>query len=278
MLPHLAEGSPEQQAIDAGEIDAVIDHSSGNVILLPLAKRALRKVADRALASGRQASSDATIANRLLAALPRLEYQRLFSDFEPLTLRLGAVLHEPRVPIRHVYFPIDCAISMQATAENGQALEVELIGREGMAGIALALGVDSSCVRAVVRIPGTAMRMTAAAFNEALRHCLPLQRELYRYAHAKLASARQAVACKCFHTTAARLACRLLTTSDCVRSEVFVLTQADLAKALGVRRATVNEAAGPLQQRELISYRRGSIRILDRKGLEAAACRCYASI
>ena len=120
--------------------------------------------------------------------------------------------------------------------------------------------------------------MEAARFHKAFKHCVPLQNELYRYACAKLTLARQTVACNCFHAVEARLARWLLMTSDRVLSEEFFLTQAYLGEMLGVRRATVNEAAGSLQQRKLIRYSRGNIRILDRPGLEAASCRCYTRI
>jgi CRP-like cAMP-binding protein len=119
------------------------------------------------------------------------------------------------------------------------------------------------------------MRMKATRFHEIFRQSLPLQRELYRYAHAKLAAARQTVACNGFHGVAARIARWLLMTSDCALSEEFFLTQAQLAEMLGVRRGTVNEAAGLLQQHNLITFSRGRIRILDREGLEAASCQCY---
>jgi CRP-like cAMP-binding protein len=143
---------------------------------------------------------------------------------------------------------------------------------------ALALGMEVSSARALVQSTGTALRAEAAHFLRALRQCLPLQRALDRYTHVKLALARQTVACNSFHGREARLARWLLMTGDRVRSEGFFLTQAFLADMLGVRRVTVTEAAGRLQQRNLIRYRRGNIRILDRTGLEAVSCRCYARL
>lgn len=274
VLLRLPKGGPEQQAVEAGEIDAIIDYPGGNVILLPAARRALREAAKRTSAANREAS----VANSLLAALPHADYQHLVASLEPLTLRFGEVLQEPGVPIRYVYFPVDCAISLLATVEGARALEVGLVGREGMIGISFALGIDVSSVRALVQVTGTAVRMKAARFREALRQCPSLQRELYHYADAKLALARQIVACNCFHSVEARLARWLLTISDRVLSAEFFLTQVFLAQMLGVRRGTVNAAAGPLRQRKLIGYSRGKIRILDRKGLEAAACPCYARI
>ena len=263
-LLQLAEGGPERQAIDAGEIDAVIDYAGSNVILLPAARRALR-----------QADNEASIANRLLAALPHAEYLRLLAGLEPLTLRSGEVIHEAAVPIRHIYFPIDCVVCLLASGDDRHALEVGLVGREGMVGISLALGVDVSSVRALVQESGTAMRMKAAQFEQVFRQCPQLQRALYRYADAKLAAARLMVACNRFHGIEARLARWLLMASDRVVSKELSLTQAFLADMLGVRRATITEAIGPLQNRNLIRYARGRIRILDRKGLEAAACGCY---
>jgi CRP-like cAMP-binding protein len=236
------------------------------VLLLPAARHALD-------AGNREAS----IANSLLAALPRAEYRELLASFEPLTLRFGEVLHEQEAPVPHVYFPVDCVISLIAAVENDQALEVGLVGREGMIGVSLALGAGASCVRAVVQASGTALRMKAAHFHAAFRQCLPLQRELYRYAHVELARARQAVACNCFHASEARFARWLVTMGDRARSEEFLLTQGMAAYLLGVRRTTINAAAGPLQERGLISFTRGRIRILDRRRLEAAACACYAS-
>lgn len=278
MLPQLTEGGPEQQAIEAGEIDAIIDYASRNVILLPAARRALRLAANRSSAATQEAADKAPIANHLLAALPHAEYLRVLVGLEPLTLKFGEVLHEPGVPIRYVYFPIDCAISLLTTAGDERALEVGLVGHEGMVGVSFALGTEVSSVRTLVQAPGTALRMKAVRFLEAFRHCPTLQHAVYRYADAKLAFTRQIVACNFFHAIEARLARWLLVMSDRVLSEEFFLTQAFLAIMLGVRRATVNEAAGTLQRRNLIRYSRGKIMILDRKGLEATSCRCYTRI
>jgi CRP-like cAMP-binding protein len=272
LLLGLAKGGAESKAVDAGQIDAVIDYAGNNVILLPAARRALREE-ERQQSSA--PSEEASIANELLAALPRAEYQRLFAGFEPLTLRSGAVLHEQRAPVPYVYFPVDCVISLFATAEGEQGLEVGLVAHEGMVGISLVLGARASSVRAVVLASGTALRMKATRFLSAFQQCPPLQRELHRYAHATLALARQAVVCNAFHASETRFARWLLTMGDRARSEEFFLTQALAAELLGLRRATINEAAGPLQARGLISFSRGRITILDRKKLVAAACPCY---
>lgn len=249
-----------------------------NVILLPAAGSAVDKPAHPALGAIRNPAGEASVANRLLAALPHAEYRSVLPGLEPLTLKFGEVLHAPGVAIQHVYFPVDCVIALLASAGKDQALEVGMVGFDGMIGISLALGAKLSSVCAVVQVTGTAMRMNATCFHKAIRQCPALRRGLYRHADAKLALARQTVACNCFHAVEARLARWLLMTSDRVRSEEFFLTQALLADMLGVRRTTINVSAGPLQRRKLISYRRGRIRILDRKGLEAASCRCYARI
>lgn len=225
-----------------------------------------------------KAATQDRIANNLLAALPRKDYLALLDGLEPVTLTYGTVLYEPDEPISHVFFPVDCLVSLLTTVEGRQAMEVGLVGREGMVGISLALGMDISSVRALVQGTGTAMRMKAARFHKGFEHCVPLQRELYRYTYAKLAMARQTVACNRFHPIEARLARWLLMTADRVLSEEFVLTQAFLGDMLGVLRAAVNRAAGPLQERKLIRYSRGKITILDRKGLEAVSCRCYTRI
>jgi len=218
------------------------------------------------------------IANKLFAALPRKDYVALLDGLEPVTLTYGSILYEPDEPISHVFFPVDCLVSLLTTVEGRQAMEVGLVGWEGMVGISLALGVDVASVRALVQGTGTAMRMKAARFHRAFEQSVPLQRELYRYTYAKLAMARQTVACNRFHPIEARLGRWLLMTGDRVLAEEFFLTQDFLADMLGVLRAAVNRAAGALQERNLISYRRGKIRILDRKGLEATSCRCYTTI
>lgn len=218
------------------------------------------------------------IANNLLAALPRKDYLALLDGLDPVTLTYGSILYEPGGPVSHVFFPVDCLVSLLTTVEGRQAMEVGLVGREGMVGISLALGMEVACVRALVQGTGTAMRMSAARFHQAFEQSAPLQRELYRYTHAKLTMARQTVACNRFHPIGARLARWLLMTSDRVLSEEFFLTQDFLADMLGVLRAAVNRAAGSLQERSLIRYSRGKITILDRKGLEAVTCRCYTRI
>jgi PAS domain S-box-containing protein len=234
-----------------------------------------RKHQERLLGLGHKVAKRGSIANSVLAALPRKDYRSLLAGLEQVTLNYGEVLYEPGEPIRHVYFPNDSVVSLLTTVEGHQALEVGLIGREGMVGISVALGVDVSSVRALVQGTGTAMRMNAARFRKELRKSQPFRGEVYRFTHAKLAQARQNAACNRFHMVKARLARWLLMTRDRVRSDQFLLTHEFLADMLGVRRVGVSLAAGALKRRKLISYTRGKITILDRKGLEAASCGCY---
>jgi CRP-like cAMP-binding protein len=271
-------GGLEQRAVDAGEVDAVIDYSNANVIMFPAARRALRLAASRACAESRNAALAAPVANSVLAALPRADYRLLLSALEPVTLRFGEVLHESGAPIRYVYFPVDSVVCFLTMTGCQRSVETGLVGYEGMVGVSLALGVDVASARAVVQTAGTAMRMPAARFCSELQECPPLQRELYRCAHVKMAQARQTAACTASHLFEQRLACWLLMTSDRSRSPEMRLTQEYLAGVLGVRRVSVTVACGALRSRNLISHDRGRIRIVNRTGLEAASCSCYRKI
>jgi CRP-like cAMP-binding protein len=214
-------------------------------------------------------------ANSLLAALPGNGYRQLLARLEPVTLTFGEVLYRPGELIEYVYFPTDALVSLLTQAEGHQALEVGLVGREGMLGIPLALGVSYSPARALVLGTGKALRMTAADFRNEFHHNEHLQREVYRYTYELMVQTTQTAACNRFHRVEARLARWLLMTRDRVGSNQFHLTQDLLANMLGVRRVGVTNAAGALRQRNLINYNRGEISILDGDGLEAAACQCY---
>ena len=215
------------------------------------------------------------MANSLLAALPRKDCQRLLARLEPVTLTFGEVLYEPGKPIQHVYFPTDALVSLLTVVDGHMALEIGLVGREGMLGIPIALGTSDSPVRALVQGTGTALRMKSAHFHGEFRRSVPLQREVHRYIHERIVQITQTAACNRFHLVEARLARWLLMTRDRMRSDHFRLTQELLGSMLGVLRVAVTKAASSLQQRKLISYRRGHISILDGQRLEATACRCY---
>jgi CRP-like cAMP-binding protein len=216
-----------------------------------------------------------TALNSLLAVLPRKEYQRLLARMEPVTQNFGDVLYRPGEVFRHVYFPLDCLVSLLTEVEGHLALEIGMVGREGMLGVPLALGVRESPVRALVQGAGTALRMNAEHFLREIRHSFPLQRAVHRYTYDLMVQITQTAACNRFHDVEARLARWLLMTRDRMRSNEFRLTQDMLSRMLGVLRVAVTTAAGALQARKLIRYSRGKIIILDGKALEAAACLCY---
>lgn len=223
----------------------------------------------------RPATDRIATANSLLAALPRRDYLRLLPLLEPVKLTFGEILHEAGDPVLQVYFPEDALVSLLASVDSRHSLEIGLVGREGMVGIALALGVAITPLRALVQAGGTAMRMGSTRFRHELLRSVPLQRELHRYAHVLMTAVTRAAACNRFHVIEARLARRLLMTRDLLQSERFRLTQEFLAHMLGVRRVGVTKAAHALKKRRLISYSRGSIVIVDSPGLESASCSCY---
>ena len=231
---------------------------------------------ERAVA-GRAPRPEST-QNSLLAAVSRTEYRRLLGMLEPVTLTFGDVLYEPGDVISHVYFPGVSLVSLLTLVDHHLALEVGLVGREGMVGIPLALGVGVSSTRALVQGAGVAMRMKSAHFLKELGHSLPLQRAILRYTHALMAQVARTAACNRFHVVEERLARWLLMTRDRVQTNDFPMTQEFLSHMLGVRRVGVTKAARALQKRGLIEYSRGHIRIIDSHGLEAAACSCYQAI
>jgi CRP-like cAMP-binding protein len=214
-------------------------------------------------------------ANLLLAALPPEELARMLPALDQVQVEVGAVLCEPGDPIRHIYFPHDCLISLMAVAEGRMTLEVGQVGREGMLGATVALGHDVTQVRAVVQRAGSASRIEAGMLRAEFARSPSLQRVLYRYTDAMLAQAIQIAVCSRYHVLEARLARSLLITRDRLQSDKFHLTHEFLAHALGVRRVGVTKAASALQQAGLINYSRGNIEILDPEGLAAAACTCY---
>ena len=201
--------------------------------------------------------------------LPRLE---------SVTLKFGDVLYRPREAIRHVYFPTDCLVSLLTHVGGRLTLEVGLVGREGMLGVPLALGVSNSPVSALVLGSGTALRMKSAHFLNEYWHNPALQRAVCRYTYDLMVQLTQTAACNRFHRVEGRLARWLLMTRGRVGLSHSRLTQDMLGKLLGVLRVAVTKSAGTLQKRKLISYSRGKISILNSKGLMAAACQCYQTV
>ena len=225
-----------------------------------------------------QRAAKSPLQNRLLAALPRQDFQRLAPHLEQVSLTFGEVLYEPGGRIRHAYFPLDSAISLLTVFTPGKAAEIGIVGNEGMVGGSAALGIDLSYLRAVVQGTGTAMRLTSSRLQKECRTSSQWYRELFRSTHSLMNQAAQTAACNRFHKVEARLARWLLTTRDRVRSNHFKLTHEFLSLMLGVRRVGVTEAATSLQQRRLIAYSRGNIQILNPAGLEAGACECYGTV
>jgi len=216
--------------------------------------------------------------NRLLATLPRKEYERLLPGFEEISLPFEKVLYETGEVILDVYFPTSGVVSLLAAVEDRATLEVGLVGREGMVGLPVFMEVKTSGNRAVVQGAGSALRMKARAFRKECQDGGSLARSLRRYTHSMLTQISQTAVCNRFHPIEARLARWLLMTRDRMGADQFQLTQEFLSNMLGVRREGVNKAAGMLQQQDLISYSRGALTILDGAGLEAIACQCYRVI
>jgi CRP-like cAMP-binding protein len=222
-----------------------------------------------------QVTKGGPTANRLLAALPGKSLEHLLAGCESIDLIFADVLSVPGERIRHVYFPTESFISLVAPIDGYAGLEVGMIGSEGMFGIGLVLGVEVSPMHALVQGGGPALRMKTKLFRRELEHSPALQQGLNRYLYVLISQLAQTAACTRFHVVEARLARWLLMTRDRARSDEFYLTQDFLSHMLGVRRVGVTKAAGSLQRRKLISYSRGLIRVLDRNGLQAAACGCY---
>jgi len=212
--------------------------------------------------------------NRLIAALPAAERERFLARCEPATLAFADVIVEPGAAIEQVYFPTDSLISQMAPIKGRPGLEVGLVGNEGMQGISLLLGVGLSPLRAVVQHRGMALRMDAAQFGHEIERSTALRCLLQHYLHVRIGWLAQAAVCNRFHPLEARLARRLLVAQDRAHTDSFHMTHEYLAYLLGTRRVGITQAAGALQERKLIRYHRGSIRILDRHGLEAASCDC----
>ena len=219
--------------------------------------------------------------SQLLAALPPRTYRRLQSGLRKIQLPLGKVLLESGQQRRYVYFPNDCLISVVAVLKDAKphrGLEVGLVGREGVFGFPLAPGHAKSPLRALVQAAGSAMRVSAERLTREIERDPLLRHRLERCAYVSTVTAMQIVACNRSHRLEARLARWLMMVRDRLATDEFRMTQEFLGRMLGVRRAGVNEAAGALQRRQLIHYRRGNIRIVQPARLRDAACSCYETI
>jgi len=217
-------------------------------------------------------------ANRILATLPRATLDRIIPDldFQPLMMR--QVLQPRGQRLEQVVFPVLGVASMIAMGDSGASVEVATVGCEGMVGLPLFLGGKKAAVEVFMQVPSVGLHLKAAAFQDHLKREPSLVRILQLYTQALLTQIAQCSACNCHHTVEQRCARWLLQTRDRVPSDTFPLTHDFLGLMLGVRRPTVTVAARALQDRKLIRYYRGVITVLNRKGLEAAACECYQLI
>ncbi len=217
--------------------------------------------------------------NLLLSALPANEYERILPHLEEITLKYNTTILDRGGSIGYVYFPNSGIISMLAGVEEGSTLIACLVGREGMAGgLPLFLGAKETPVRAIVQGKGTAMRMKAADFKHECGKGGELPRMLQHFTYSILVQILQSTVCYRYHPLEKRLARWLLMTGDRMEANEFQMTQNFLSNMVGVRREAVAGAAAALREKELISYSRGRMIIIDRPSLEAAACKCYSLV
>jgi len=220
-------------------------------------------------------SADIVIKNKLLAALPRRDYNRLRQHLETVTLPINKILYEPDEIIRHAYFCNDAVVSLVSIFADGKSVEVGLVGNEGMAGIQIILGGRSPRTRGIVQISDGAERITAKALKLEFDRGGALHDILLRYVSLLFTQVSQTAACNRTHRLESRLARWLLMVHDRVDSDEFRLTQDLISQMLGTTRPEVTIAASLLQHEQLIKYTRGRMRVIDRPGLESAACECY---
>lgn len=219
--------------------------------------------------------SNSPIQNKLLAALPTVEYERLLPHLEQVHLPLNQVLFEPNQPLPYAYFPLSGAICLFNVMEGGQRIKAATIGNEGMVGVALILGTEQTPIQAVTQIPGEAFRIDASTFRAEVLWGSPLYTLLLRYTQALMGQISQTVACNQLHSPEERFCYLLATIQDRIGLEELPLTQEALALLVGVPRSTIKAIATTLERAGLIRAHRGRITVLDRSGLEAAACDCY---
>ncbi len=219
--------------------------------------------------------ADTDVENRILAALPKEEYERLLPKLKKVGMEFHQPLFEPNQRIEYVYFPNTAVVSLLNVMENGETAEVGTVGYEGIVGLPVFLDTDSVSSLAITQVEGEGMRMKTEDFREEANRHGPLHRLLQRYTQALLMQVSQTAACNRFHSVEERFCRWILMTHDRVRQDTFPMTQEFASQILGVRRPTVSVVAGMLQKAELIRYSRGRMTILDRQGLEEGSCECY---
>ena len=216
--------------------------------------------------------------NRLLAAIPDSEWTRWVPHLEPVTLPLGKALYESGARLSYVYFPTTAIVSLLYVMEDGASAEIAVVGREGIVGISLFMGGDSTTNRAIVQSAGKGFRLKANLMLQEFNRAGPVLHLLLRYTQALITQMAQTAVCNRHHSLDQQLCRWLLLSLDRLDSNDLVMTQELIANMLGVRREGVTEAAGQLQKAGLIRYQRGHITVLDRDGLEARTCECYAVV
>jgi len=215
--------------------------------------------------------------NHLLAALPVAEFERLAENLELVPLPLGEILYEPNGRLQYAYFPTTAIVSLHYVMESGASAETAGVGNEGVVGIALFMGGDTTPSSAVVHTAGHAYRLAGRLLKLEFNRAGLMQQSMLLYTQALIAQISQTAACNRHHAVEQQLCRWLLLTLDRLHSNDLVMTQELVASMLGVRREGVTEAAGNLQRAGCISYRRGHIAVLDRAGLESRTCECYAA-
>jgi CRP-like cAMP-binding protein len=218
------------------------------------------------------------IANRLLRSLPKVEYEALLPHLELMRFPMGRIVHEAGEEMSHVYFPNHGVLSMLTVLENGDLVEIATVGNEGMADLSVFLGLKISNSRLLVQIPGDTLRIEREVFVGLVSRLDGLRIALGEFMVAMFTLVSQSAACNRLHPLEERAARWMLMTHDRVDADTFPITHDFLASMLGVRRPSVTVAAGILQRAGFIAYRRGRMTILDRRGLEASACECYAIV
>ncbi|MBE0622020.1 MAG: Crp/Fnr family transcriptional regulator [Burkholderiales bacterium] len=216
--------------------------------------------------------------NHLLAALPAEEFERLRPHLEPVEMRLGEVLYESGGLLQHVYFPTTAILSLHYVMENGSSSEIAGVGNEGVLGISLFMGGNTTPSRAVVQTGGQGYRLKAQLMMQEFKRAGATQLLLLRYTQALITQMSQTAACNRHHSLIQQLCRWMLLTLDRMPTNELIMTQELVASMLGVRREGVTEAAGKLQESGVIRYRRGHITVLDRAGLESQVCECYAVV
>jgi CRP-like cAMP-binding protein len=216
--------------------------------------------------------------NHLLAALPTAEFERLVAHLELVAMPLGRILYEPGEQMRHAYFPVTAIVSLHYVMESGASAETAGVGNEGVVGISLFMGGDTTPSSAVVQTSGHAYQLDSRLLKKEFIRAGPLQRLLLRYTQALITQIAQTAACNRHHSLEQQLCRWLLLTLDRASSHELTMTQELVARMLGVRREGVTEAVGKLQRAGFIRYRRGHIAVLDPSGLETRACECYAMV